>query len=198
MHSHDRTFLANLGFADPDKADPIHDVACRYLCQPAIFDKLVVPFFRKPKYNIQKTRGGEWTQTTWEPIGPPELRHEQEHLISKGEGKYKTHVGFLDVILKGKQNYKSPEGFEDHSKIEIALEVKIKEVSASEIIRQITFYKDYFSADAWCAVTAFDLVPDSVASLRNAKIVHFVLGKKFDEYVSARQSSGAVANSPEI
>lgn len=31
MYSHNRTLLASAGFADPDKKDPEHDLACRYL-----------------------------------------------------------------------------------------------------------------------------------------------------------------------
>ncbi len=31
MHSHDRTLIAELGFKDPDKGEPEHDLACNYL-----------------------------------------------------------------------------------------------------------------------------------------------------------------------
>lgn len=43
MAATDRTHLAALGFSDPDKREPDHDIACRYLareCPPAIFDRL--------------------------------------------------------------------------------------------------------------------------------------------------------------
>lgn len=33
-HAHDRTLLAKLGFADPDKKDARHDLACRYTALP--------------------------------------------------------------------------------------------------------------------------------------------------------------------
>ena len=36
-HAHDRTLLASLGFADPDKKDQMHDLACEYLSQPTQF-----------------------------------------------------------------------------------------------------------------------------------------------------------------
>lgn len=41
MHSHDRTLLSKLGFADPDKKDGRHDLACQYLAQDEIALKLV-------------------------------------------------------------------------------------------------------------------------------------------------------------
>ncbi len=34
MHAHDRTLISRLGFADPDKKEPLHDLACRYLALP--------------------------------------------------------------------------------------------------------------------------------------------------------------------
>lgn len=34
MHSKDRTLLASLGFADPDKGNRLHYLACRYLTEP--------------------------------------------------------------------------------------------------------------------------------------------------------------------
>jgi hypothetical protein len=40
-HSHDRTLIASLGFADPDKQDPMHDLACEYLSQPMQAEALV-------------------------------------------------------------------------------------------------------------------------------------------------------------
>lgn len=39
-HSHDRTLLSKLGFADGDRREPKHDAACRYLVEPAQAVKL--------------------------------------------------------------------------------------------------------------------------------------------------------------
>lgn len=40
MHSHDRTLIASLGFADPDKKNPRHTLACQYLCRPDILNAI--------------------------------------------------------------------------------------------------------------------------------------------------------------
>lgn len=40
MHTHDRTLLASLGFADKDKRDRRHTLACQYLCQPEVAVRL--------------------------------------------------------------------------------------------------------------------------------------------------------------
>lgn len=41
MHSSDRTLLASLGFADPDKKDKRHTLACQYLAQAAVLSKVI-------------------------------------------------------------------------------------------------------------------------------------------------------------
>lgn len=40
MHSHSRTLIAKLGFADPDKKSPRHDLACQYLGEPEQIAKI--------------------------------------------------------------------------------------------------------------------------------------------------------------
>lgn len=40
MHIKDQTYLAKLGFADRDKREKLHDLACLYLAQPEKLDKL--------------------------------------------------------------------------------------------------------------------------------------------------------------
>lgn len=41
MHSHNRTLIAKLGFADADKKLPKHDIACQYLGEPEQMMKLL-------------------------------------------------------------------------------------------------------------------------------------------------------------
>lgn len=43
-HTSDRTLLASLGFADPDKKDRRHTLACQYLCQPDVAVRLLARF----------------------------------------------------------------------------------------------------------------------------------------------------------
>jgi hypothetical protein len=112
--SHDRTLLANLGFADPDKRNPLHDLACQYLALPENAARLAERLL--PLRSFTPWAGG--IEHVKAELGDGysrerELRIEVEsgvgrvvdvepHLemaLSKGEGQYKTTVGFLDVAL---------------------------------------------------------------------------------------------------
>jgi hypothetical protein len=79
MSAHDRTLLANLAFADPDKKDPLHDLACQYVAQPSVVEAMGLKVRDCPVVAL----GGGILECP----------------ISKGEGKYKTTIGFLDARI---------------------------------------------------------------------------------------------------
>lgn len=83
MHSHDRTLLSKLGFADPDKKDHRHDLACQYLAQGEIAMRLVDIATRKEEGRQQ------WAV----------LKTLPEYHIAKGDGQYKTTIGFADLCI---------------------------------------------------------------------------------------------------
>src|SRR3954452_17922824 len=84
MHTHTRTLLAQLGFADSDKQDPRHDLACRYLAQKDVLRKVL----REAHKDARHVR---------------EVRVEQvipEAHIVKGEGQYRSTIGFADLLVR--------------------------------------------------------------------------------------------------
>lgn len=108
MRSQDRTMLASMGFADPDKGDERHDLACRYLALPENHERLARSLI-EPAW---KRLSGPGSDKTWvDGRGHVEfsfvrsfgsfriVRPSIEHVLSKGEGQYRTTVGFLDVTL---------------------------------------------------------------------------------------------------
>lgn len=90
-HSHTRTLLAKLGFADPDRKEPLHDKACRYLSAPGQAQRLV-ELTREPPADERR----EIHSLT----RPAQPRANVEVALSKGNGTYKTTIGFVDVVLR--------------------------------------------------------------------------------------------------
>lgn len=99
MRSTDRTMLAQLGFADRDKGNQDHYLACRYLSGPAA-NKVIEWCCKKHPSPASRERPDH-------PIGvyPDDLYKKKirvgsmEVAISKGDGQYRSTVGFLDVHL---------------------------------------------------------------------------------------------------
>lgn len=97
-HSSDRTLLSSLGFSDPDKRDRRHDMACQYLTQAHIALK------------IGEHCGLCRASAVLERAMP-------EVCITKGEGKYKTVVGFADLILNFIDTYSGIPEIEEGERI---------------------------------------------------------------------------------
>lgn len=84
MHSHDKTLLASLGFADSDKKDNRHDLACQYLIDE---DRAMA---LSTLFRDETCKDG----VDWSMIGA-----QTEFHLSKGEGKYQSTIGFLDAVI---------------------------------------------------------------------------------------------------
>ena len=236
MHSHDRTLLAKLGFADIDRQHPRHDLACQYLAQPSVAQKLLRTVFpdlvpvQQAQQSLKLSRTGSWvgykpiaghdrgfrpdqTVTVTVTCSGVELsRATFEYHLTKGDGKYQTTIGFLDLVLQGKCNLqkewteavhyrpfrvdspdihveqldeKSNEGIEKY----IVTEIKIHPVPASEVIRQIKLYAEYFPVDkshaSFALVTEYSVSARELGMFKNEGIHVFELGEAFDTWAKA-------------
>jgi len=95
MHSHDRTLLSKLGFADLDKKNPLHDQACLYITQPEMVKKIEVWLLGKAeRTNITN----DLASFGYEPQQVVGYGSTEFHL-QKGEGQYATTIGFLDALF---------------------------------------------------------------------------------------------------
>ena len=217
MHAHDRTMLARLGFADPDRREPLHDQACRYLTTtPAIsriIDVLELEYTNRPsrfeyspgrQHRCRTDRTVSWTDATF------------EREISKGYGQYRTTIGFIDVHLQFRLDYRryqveqrrtvhnrdeepwTPhEDYADVDSTEAAIEVKATSTPVGEVIRQINLYRSYSRISTWILATTYPLTQSQVDCLSNERIKHVVLGANFLEYVE-QQASADPALSVEV
>jgi hypothetical protein len=177
MHSHDRTLLSSLGFADVDKGNTRHDLACEYLCDYRRVHKL---------FGFDAATDGSNTGATLE-------RH-----ISKGTGQYKSTIGFLDISG-------TTWLFKRDARAFFVIEVKIAPVSVGDMIRQIKLYREYwppprgsrdpFADDdvpdirddvRWAIVADFDLDDGPVQLMKTAGIVFARLGPAFEAWLKKR------------
>lgn len=183
MSAADRTLLASLGFADPDKKDQMHDLACEYLSQ-----------------GVRPQRIVEFVEPEGKLVGS-----QVEFQISKGEGQYRTTIGFVDVLLE----WAGPQ-----RKGRIIVEVKIARVGIGDIVRQLNVYREYLSyesakeafarklgsntiaivAPKRVLATAFELDAGQVDLLKREEIQVIHLGDAFIKWFEERSSQ----NKPEV
>lgn len=109
MHSHDRTQIMRLGFNDPDKKLPLHDLACRYLSTSSAIIKMTSQFIkpcsgeaRKTEWKEKETFEGSWNFVEEKGLDTREISNAKGNIevpINKGTGEYKTTIGFCDVVV---------------------------------------------------------------------------------------------------
>lgn len=150
MHSHARTLLAKMGFADADRKSPRHDLACIYI---ALRKNILMA-------TIQAAMPGGVTVE--------DASAELEFQFSKGEGKYSTTVGWVDVWAQFRARqpslmaapaywtYNQPDGEtrrllmgapRHNASVSLAtgavIEVKIGAVGAGDLVRQMRLYDQH-------------------------------------------------------
>jgi|SRR5271166_246763 len=174
MHAHDRTLLASLAFADPDKKDRLHDAACRYLTEEPQASEIVRLVETKPDCPVDSV-------TIY--------NRSIEQPISKGQGQYRTTIGFLDGVIE----YRIGELGNDTNRV--LLEVKISRVDAAAILRQLRLYQQYegasFYGQSWVVAVAFDMNESATNMLIEHEIHVVRLGTKFREWMKASQLKSA-------
>nr|BDD44595.1 hypothetical protein 2 [Flavobacteriaceae bacterium] len=100
-HSFNSTLLSHLGFADPDKRESEHDLACQYLIDNALslYDALFPididcnrPFACRT-CDTSHIVCGQVCRTT------DIVRANQEVLVTHGNYRYRRTIGFLDAVI---------------------------------------------------------------------------------------------------
>ncbi len=159
MHAHDRTLLARLAFGDADKKNSKHDAACQYLAQPNTALEVVKVVDPTTVAHLEGTRA------------------EFEMPIEKGEGQYKTTIGFVDLVLWVKQDR--------YHEFAIGIEVKIERVSIADCVRQLRLYASYWNPFVWVLVTPWSIDEQEKEML--GQIRHLQLGETFEAFYSRQK-----------
>jgi hypothetical protein len=217
MHAHERTLLARLGFADPDRRDPLHDIACRYLAMPEVslrVAKLLDLEYSNRTHCFRPDYVYEMKSETSRYL--KEVRSVFEYEIDKGVGQYRTTIGFIDLLYRVElvlsfnnvqkrrcYSQSSPQPWEPHNDFvepdgEIAaIEVKSTEVPVSDVIRQINLYRSYSNIGRWILATTYPLNQSQFDCLANARILHIHLGQRFQDFAK-EQANSPCSNSVEV
>ena len=190
-YAHDRTLLSNLGFSDPDKKDPLHDLGCQYFIQQRVCDAMGLV-----------NDDGEIMRLDTECVSG------FERPVSKGSGKYKTTIGFIDVVLPMSHQiivaegttrtvysesigkYKEiTAGIHWSSKVDVFVEVKIALVGLGDVLRQINLYREYIHGYRWVLAAAFPMSTAMVDGLRSHNIFPVQLGDGFRKWAAEQHAA---------
>jgi hypothetical protein len=173
MHSHDRTLLARLGFADPDKKNIDHDAACMYVAQQDVANLVVTTAIE---------RGPKWSADTMQDLNVDLLAVRQEYHLQKGEGQYATTIGFIDVIAHARCSCKDKATAQPRMIYAdtFFVEVKINPVRIGDILRQMNLYRSYLKGmPHGVVVTSWELSHAEDMAVRREGHVWMQLGEGF-------------------
>jgi hypothetical protein len=204
MRAHDRTLISSLGFADRDKQDRRHDLACQYLSDHARVRYLAEMMIPEPSQSGGTNLGGEVLEDGTETTEFGRIHSViLESPISKGEGKYKTTVGFMDLLCnvvlvkwwEGKWRESPRDEYVQRKRTrevygQFAIEVKIGEVGSGEILRQINLYREFNAPQQFVCATAYVLPQVDVDTLAKHRVRHVVLGKGFTDFCRESEVDG--------
>jgi hypothetical protein len=182
MRATDRTLLSSLGFSDPDKVNERHDLACQYVLHPETAKKLAgtVMLAAAKHYNAQsRIKAPEVA------IAITELGGKSEVPLSKGEGQYKTTIGFIDACLYG--CIETQPAHLISYRFRLNVEVKIGVVPVSSIIRQIKLYSEYLEYPVFALLTDFPISDSEKSLLIHERIHPFRLGPEFDAFCESQR-----------
>lgn len=176
-YTKDRTLLASLAFADKDKKDVRHDLACQYLLQPEVAEKISKLF--KENEGLEEKHPIKF------------IGGDLEIPLTKGQDQYKTFIGFIDGALSFTSG---------SQECQIFFEVKINPETTGNVLRQLNLYKqfmhsnEYFYSRVELLVTAYDVSPADQALFDQNGITCVRLGEAFDEFVRAQEVASKTRN----
>lgn len=211
-HAHEKTLLARFGFNDPDRKEPLHDLACIYLSRPEAAEKIAL-------------LPGEKTLQKWRSAAFINAGHKKEGITFKAVfermilDRHFT-VGFVDLSLSFRitenrdGEYKESVRWGEWRSVtgkhsaefhwSAFIEVKIQRFGVGDLIRQINFYRRYDEEvncrddHRWIVASPHRLSADERSALLTAEIIPIRLGPAFLQWVEERKQQPAHDPSVEL
>lgn len=184
-HAHDKTLLSSLGFADPDKREPLHDRGCQFIGSKAT--EIAQRLYCSNSSGLGK----------------------QERIITKGSDRYKQTIGFVDVQIDISHPLERTEIIEPctccskkmHTRsycgkcrrepisgpLRLIVEVKIQVVPVSTVVRQLSLYCEYltdYGKNIPILAAPWDLKDVDKKTLSDSKISFIHLGDGFRKFIA--------------
>jgi hypothetical protein len=194
MRSSDRSLITSLGFADPDKRERLHDLACQFLGEGSVAPRLLDGHRIEVPRRALRKENLEW------------IDRKYEVHFARNNVRSLTTIGFLDLLIEYGIRDTSPGGLDELYSYFILVEVKIHPVPVGDILRQMGFYQEHMLTGDMTAqwhhsvvATAFDLGPRDVEALYTKGIHHIRLRTQFREFCEERErETSGPSSSPEF
>lgn len=197
-HSHDKTLLARMGFADPDKRSGLHDELCAFLVSPGDHQEALAELVISRAAGLPRACDRDDAEDRFKACGKPLAGFgfrvtgaNTEVVLSKGHGQYASTIGFLDAVYRVEVFADCPQhGRHLVGVCGVVFEVKAGHVPAAELIRQINLYRSVSNPQPlWAAFLGFKYGSADVALLRQEKIAVIVAGPRFEQWRAQRSAS---------
>lgn len=188
-HANDRTLLASLGFADKDRTLGRHTLACEWAASKGGANAILSAASADPAIGQDDGFLPEAVRKWWGDGGRTEVH------ITKGDGQYKTTIGFADVVLNTCFELDGNPPYMSYGK-KVGVEVKITPIDTASIVRQIALYRCYGQSlrESWVLLVDWELTELEVISLRREKIVPLRLGRSFEEFCELQGGIAKIAS----
>jgi hypothetical protein len=211
MFAIERPTLSQFGYADPDRHDTLHLLACQYLASPETIARLI-PYFGLRQDAVPQHRQGfdESRLDLLNSLVSYNVSLDHEITVSPDDN---TVIGLADVLLlasadqrlsrAGQRTYgpssrRNEQASTDwdiladddsHFSFSWAIEVKIAPVDFSDLLEQMRELRSRSFIHRWALATPYDLDPRDVDLLKFQDIRHLRLGKRFERYVALRRDA---------